>query len=1347
MRYFSDFIYRDHIYTETKEAFMKHEFKRLDSIPKHFETKPRVVQSVVISSYFKDLAIQFEECLTPKIVQFSVSREPTSCISDVLTMMSKVLQIDDKESIVLFLKVNIEKIPISDRNAMIDYLADEHGFKSDLKHATFLDINDLRNALQNGVMIELTKVARNMQTAIKSMDKLCSSVKQLLTDYKWVSTLTYKKKEIDKILKISKGRPLTSTEKRELGSLIGIGQSLVDYDSIEYVLHLLEVYGVLDIPIQSEKVLTIRAASLSLQNILSTTWLMDNMMSRNCYELQFICCDCFYIDASVESQFPGKNLVITASKVVVMNGIQIIDVSGNHARIPMGWANNGKELKEGEVGDGKSGDNGINGRPGQSGGNILICTDEIENSGNLTLRACGGDGGDGQHGGNGSNGRGKPSKEDDLCDFPQNFASVFLPLSGTGEVRQKLEAEYSPLYTQSVGSTYYAYGECKEGSKEGVKILFGYESRNFYRAGFVLSKSTDGLSANGGNAGKGGKGGGGGEKGRIKIQPLSIAEIPNTFHREISKNGNDGKCGDAGNPGKCAHVHKFEMRKKDHLYVDGATVFGTTLQDHDHFITIKDWEDITESDHVLGKDNYGCDKKVAQRLNPNIRTNSIAFIVNAKNPYILTKEGTLARDGEKAEKQTDIIGSTKSVPIDESAIRMQHQLLAITKHFEELENHVQIKLQSQQAHLHLQQQRKKVSRVSKYEASVYVAMDANCVVKAPAVKEPEIPFNRSKLSSLCQWLSEEDLAFFQLSTNTLQEKYFYIVKLIKKLWEEFSKSDDYDHVVKFDEDTSIGTFRMLNDVLLPILQVLHFKHTSDIDQIHSLLRRAKRIVPSHYKSELIFISNAINLLSFGQYRWCVFSEVYTTLPDKFSVTDPNYQSKCVSVHQDIFTKTSLFELKTYLERLKESDAFIPEARRLMSFKVECSTQLPFSAEVKHGLEMLMIFINETNSQCIMSVYVPNILQAIEQEFEAFHFTISNLELLFYLNFIEDKLNKLLDKTKLEEIFCQGILVKKDDLKMYEGVGYLFYNGRPFQIQRVDNFIHSMSITLKKVEAKSSSVHHLRVYHNDMVTLDGNVVNFPDDALLAGQVKIDYLWKQLKQFITIYKHSIPDDVTIRNKIDKLNVPENLETNPKVQLFELFQVSRQASEQIPYDVFSFFPPRKWMQQLMQFTVRKQCKGEHKQFVKEVSDAISDLTECFDKSLYFKFYTQFLQTFCENNGSFRSEVLIALNEMKLLFTNYSLCSLVTQRGIKQALCQLEQQTLPVIAETYGLLSDEEASLNIEELSEAIFDDLMDNELIESTGLYLSNVTIDSIQMYCMENNLNLTYLNSTFFMQQFI
>jgi golgin subfamily B member 1 len=114
-------------------------------------------------------------------------------------------------------------------------------------------------------------------------------------------------------------------------------------------------------------------------------------------EIRLLIGDTLHVDADILSKhFHGKNFIICTPHLVVSAENHVtIDVSGENCLKSQNPA--------GQNADG-SGKDGLDGLPGESGGNIHIMAAEIMNAANLKLISNGGKGGKGQDGGSGVKG-------------------------------------------------------------------------------------------------------------------------------------------------------------------------------------------------------------------------------------------------------------------------------------------------------------------------------------------------------------------------------------------------------------------------------------------------------------------------------------------------------------------------------------------------------------------------------------------------------------------------------------------------------------------------------------------------------------------------------------------------------------------------------------------------------------------------------------------------------------------------------------------------------------------------------------------------------------------------------
>ncbi|XP_058124995.1 LOW QUALITY PROTEIN: uncharacterized protein LOC131285440 [Anopheles ziemanni] len=124
---------------------------------------------------------------------------------------------------------------------------------------------------------------------------------------------------------------------------------------------------------------------------------MERFLEKpNAEELRVIATDCITIDADLKNtHWHGKNIVMLTDAIIVTKPVTF-DVSGKK---------NDHVYPE-DAGTDKGGDGmqGKDGYPGESGGNVLILANSIENARNLTIVSNGGDGSNGQNGGPGRDG-------------------------------------------------------------------------------------------------------------------------------------------------------------------------------------------------------------------------------------------------------------------------------------------------------------------------------------------------------------------------------------------------------------------------------------------------------------------------------------------------------------------------------------------------------------------------------------------------------------------------------------------------------------------------------------------------------------------------------------------------------------------------------------------------------------------------------------------------------------------------------------------------------------------------------------------------------------------------------
>ena len=256
-------------------------------------------------------------------------------------------------------------------------------------------------------------------------------------------------------------------------------------------------------------------------------------------------------------KWSGKNIFVYAPIVRVSNKL-IMDVSGR----------DGEGLERAKDGghSGESGADGLGGQPGESGGNVHICCDQLEGGENLTIKSVGGKGGDGQDGGHGKDGR---DGEDGIALLEENFNRCFPPArrADIGETRQKyiINAESNTITDEPVngkGDVYCKFTQKHDGRKVTLGIhrnttgaVFSFGIARHKQAHCLVEGAPGKVGGDGGDGGCGGPGGCGGEAGNINVTNIIDSRAQYQEHRiDIVRGkgqpGEPGKAGTVGQGGK-----------------------------------------------------------------------------------------------------------------------------------------------------------------------------------------------------------------------------------------------------------------------------------------------------------------------------------------------------------------------------------------------------------------------------------------------------------------------------------------------------------------------------------------------------------------------------------------------------------------------------------------------------------------------------------------------------------------------------------------------------------------------------------------------------------------------------
>ncbi|CAF3759701.1 unnamed protein product [Rotaria sp. Silwood1] len=232
------------------------------------------------------------------------------------------------------------------------------------------------------------------------------------------------------------------------------------------------------------------------------------MQGTTILQVDIVARDVFHIDTDLEGKdWQGKNLCVVTEKVNVW-GDRIIDVSGS------GYAEQNWKAQNGGIGC--DGENGKDGRPGESSGNIAIMTKDILNPQKLKLVLNGGNGENGQNGGDGGDGA-----------------------DGKGVTMDELKAACVKYDNPNKRTMIYSLAS------------YAGWTYSWYEL-FVWIQGTDGTA--GGVGGRNGCGGEGGNQGECNVinSDTGVEFTAVNITKNPGRNGTDGtvgECGKSGNNG------------------------------------------------------------------------------------------------------------------------------------------------------------------------------------------------------------------------------------------------------------------------------------------------------------------------------------------------------------------------------------------------------------------------------------------------------------------------------------------------------------------------------------------------------------------------------------------------------------------------------------------------------------------------------------------------------------------------------------------------------------------------------------------------------------------------------
>ena len=1278
-----------------------------------------LVKSIAISEYFQSLSLWIAQVIPGLLVKRISSQSSDDVrVKELHSLMSDVVCITDTESLLLFFNKYFQKIisvihflpyKLSQQyKALAEYITEV--LCEDLSLATHLDANDLLITFKKRLLTECAELAQTFKNELAMEDEFIITLKTKLSRYEWVCKLTFMQDDISKYLRIGKERSLNDSEKVSLAQLIGM--DCLSDNNIEATLKLLEYYGVVQYKEKGRSnhaIIVVTAANLSLCDIIS--WL-DSSKFR---EVQFLCSECFYVDASIcygKGKVKVNNVAIVASKVIVVqdkSGEREIAVCGAD-----GISYQASPCARDGSSPGAHGENGRHGEPGESGGNILICAGEFENSDLLILRSEGGRGGSGQDGGNGRDGKAIPSKSDDLRWFG-GYEKLTLINTFTYKTFRAIFNMYGRCKTEG---SQYAYAKLSD----GVQILYGRAGMDTYA--FLYSRGVNGFSADGGNAGRGGKAGCGGSAGHIEIFMKNGIDRNHCHNICVSApNGPDGEAGKPGKPGK----REIVKSRKDYLVVDGW--LKSALR-YDGFIDARPYTGKDSS--RLNRGWYYCKPSVATYFDLRMKDGYIEFFKVRRNAFCPTKNHKQAVDGKEREQEEEMIHSTPSRPINKAEIQMVYQVLSnehlevqdmssLIHLLEEMQRNLYEKLQELET-TYVKQQYKQIRRFhdsSSLNPVHFFDVDAQSMSRIiiPDFDETEISLIFEKITIIILKLSSKPLFDTDESiTISMQQKYSRLIEFMEKQLAEQLEETETETGCLPEEDKCELIYQLMEIVFHStfLIHIHDCNKSHELQNVLALFHLAEKVTAqckSDFHSRIVVMKQNIK----PRYEWSMLCEARQKLLGMCSYADEEFQRNAVAIYLKISSQTSIEGIdREFANCFQDQDErptlkISPLKRPLQNFDISCSAALPLSSGTKSALEMLMVFINEANEKSYGRFHFPNVLGAVEREYEAYGRTISDADLMFIMTYIQDKLNQLLlYRTQLEDILCEEIISKhQEELCSYTG-GFIYYQEKSYQIIDV-NFLQREHIVIK---VKSTKNHIIEINFQSMrVTLDLKPINFPE-ALLISKHDIESLWKKIEE--TFIKRDLPEK--LERFLNTLNFPQDEYSH---KLTELLQQARSARD-IPFDVCAFHPPSQWVEQLILSTVQKQYGVSHPNFVAEIEKKIDGLSQCYDKSLYCTMYTQFLQETSHEGDTFKVDILKALERMHFIFVGQNLISLVTEQGLAHS----------------GI-----------EGADYIFCDLVDLEIIDCTGVFLPSTTEHTITMYCNSCEVDMFFLKTVFVVQKCI
>ena len=313
---------------------------------------------------------------------------------------------------------------------------------------------------------------------------------------------------------------------------------------------------------------------------LSTKKVLEEVKGEKFDEVEVFADKLLIVNKSLN--WPGKNLILVSPRIQIASSTTFV-VSGVNAENK--WDGKSKKAKNGQKA-GESGQDGHDGTHGQSGGNVLILSDKIENAQMLEIRSYGGNGANGQDGGDGKNGRdGQDGASLNLRNLDQfnNYFPDCRIFEGNERNRQQnkiWDMIESPSHS-SEESAWGGYDRSIEGVTKDKRLPINFGN---YVACYVLTNTissfilVNGLNGTqgttGGNAGSGGSAGLGGFPGQIEIKGLRRPQQCKGADgiRLFYGQGKDGKFGQKGSVNMIAYY--FLTISSTLLYLNSSKIGG-----------------------------------------------------------------------------------------------------------------------------------------------------------------------------------------------------------------------------------------------------------------------------------------------------------------------------------------------------------------------------------------------------------------------------------------------------------------------------------------------------------------------------------------------------------------------------------------------------------------------------------------------------------------------------------------------------------------------------------------------------------------------------------------------------